>query len=41
MSKTSEDELRRQHAEAQQKVEDIKSNWISEQVQERKFNHHS
>jgi len=41
MSKTSEDELRRQYAEAQQKVESIKSNWISEQVQDRKFNHHS
>lgn len=41
MSKTSEDELCRQYAEAQQKVESIKSNWISEQVQDRKFNHHS
>lgn len=41
MSKTSEDELRKQYAEAQQKVEDIKSNWISVQVQEKKFNHHN
>ena len=41
MSKTSEDELRRLYVEAQQKVESINSNWISEQVQDRKFNHHS
>ena len=41
MGKSSEEELRQQYAQAQQKVEDIKSSWISEQVQERKFNHHS
>lgn len=41
MGKPSEEELRQQYTQAQQKVEDIKSSWISEQVQERKFNHHS
>ena len=41
MSKMTEDELRQQYAQAQQKVESIKSNWISEQVQNQKFNHHS
>lgn len=41
MGKMTEDELRQQYAQAQQKVESIKSNWISEQVQNKKFNHHS
>lgn len=41
MSTKSKEELLEQYAEAQQKVESIKSNWICEQVQEKKFNHHS
>ena len=41
MGKQSEEELRKSYEEARQKVEDIKSSWISEQVQEHKFNHHS
>ena len=41
MGTQSEEDLRKSYEDARQKVEDIKSNWIREQVHERKFNHHS
>ena len=41
MSAQSKEELLKGYEEARQKVENIKNSWISEQVQDKKFNHHS
>lgn len=41
MGSKSKEDLLKEYEGAKQKVENIKSNWISEQVQDKKFNHHS
>lgn len=41
MGSKSKEDLLKEYERTKQKVENIKSNWISEQVQDKKFNHHS